>query len=154
MKPCPENKILNPKSNQCIAKGTQLHKSLVKKGILSADTLDKSIKKKVSKPVSSNNLTQFQDLTNTSIKQCPKGKVLNPKSNQCISIGGVTYNNLVKKGVLSGEEEIKLQKDYAMEVEFVKDEKEPKEPKDSKEPKVLKLSANAKKIFLGKIKSF
>ena len=38
-----------------------------------------------------------------------------------------------------------------MEVEFVKDEKE---PKYSKEPKVLKLSANAKKIFLGKIKSF
>ena len=152
MKNCPENKILNPKSNHCITKGTQLHKLLIKEGILSADTLDKSIKKNVSKPVS---YQSAQD------DFCPKGKVLNPKSNHCISIGSVTYNKLVKDGVLSGEEEIKLKKDYALEVEFVKDNKEqPKDnkeqPKDNKEqpPKVLKLSPSAKKLFLGKVKSF
>lgn len=161
MKVCPDNKILNPKSNQCINRGTQLHKSLIKEGILDKDTLGKS-KKKVSKPVSSNNSTQFQDLTNTSIKQCTKGKVLNPQSNHCITIGSVTYNKLVKNGVLSGEEEIKLKKDYALEVEFVKDDKKQptykvykKEPKDDKEqPKLFKLSPNAKKLFLGKVKSF
>ena len=137
-KSCPKTKVLNPKSNQCITKGTQLHKSLVKKGIISKDTLPVKNKENtipVQQTNTSNTITQKflkslapgtlnvldtinEQQTQTQTKKCPEKKVLNPKTNHCVAVGSATYKKLVKEGVISGEELITTHKDYGKEVEL------------------------------------
>ena len=149
---CPKDKVLNPKSNLCIKKGTQLHKSLVKDGTLSKNTL----------PVpgqQSNTIDNTIDNTSgQQSKKCQQNKVLNPKTNHCVVVGSATYKKLVKDGILSGEEMITTHKDYGKEVELPKSvtsaKKNTKKNTSTKQKTLIKLSPNVKKLFLNKIKTF
>jgi len=81
---CPPNKILNPKSKKCIAIGTQLHKSLVKEGILSPSSLTSN-----SFSMAQENQLKYE-YPNKIDSKCTNGKVVNPKTNYCVSIGSQT----------------------------------------------------------------
>ena len=161
---CPKNKVLNPKSNQCITKGTQLHKSLVKEGTLSKNTLPvKNIENSVpiQQTITSNTSGDEQQT-----KKCPEKKILNPKTNHCVSVGSPTYKKLVKDGIISGEEMITTHKDYGKEVELpmtstttnttakTTTKQTSKKSTKSKQKPLIKLSPNVKKLFINKIKNF
>ena len=181
---CPKNKVLNPKSNQCITKGTQLHKSLVKEGTLSKNSLPVKNKENtvpVQQTNTSNTITQkflkslepntlLNVLNKQQTKKCPDKKVLNPKTNHCVAVGSATYKKLVKDGILSGEEMITTHKDYGKEVELpmtstttntttkttTNKTSKTTSKKSTKKNKnsLIKLSPNVKKLFLDKIKNF
>ena len=175
-KPCPKDKVLNPNSNQCIKKGTQLHKSLVKEGIISKDTLP--VKNKENTVPVQQTITSNTSGDEQQTKKCPEKKVLNPKTNHCVVIGSATYKKLVKDGTISGEELITTHKDYGKEVELpitpattktttktttkattktttkTTTKSASKKSTKSKQKLLIKLSPNVKKLFLDKIKSF
>ena len=185
-KPCPADKVLNPKSNQCIKKGTQLHKSLIKKGILKEESLSVNNKEantygSTSEPKQKKKCLE-NEVLNPKSNQCIKkgtqlhkslinegvlskdtlpgmnkeNKVLNPKTNYWVVIGSATYNKLVKDGTISGEEMITSHKDYGKEVEIpvVSDTKKNETTDQSDQKSIIKLSPNVKKLFLNKIKNF
>ena len=169
---CPKDKVLNPKSNQCITKGTQLHKSLVKEGIISKDTL--LVKNKENTVPVQQTTTSNTSGDEQQTKKCPDKKVLNPKTNYCVAVGSPTYKKLVKDGIISGEELITTHKDYGKEVELpiTKTTTKPitktatntttnktskttsKKTTKTKQKLLIKLSPNVKKLFLDKIKNF
>ena len=68
---CPEGKILNPKTNRCV-KDPAVKK--VKPAKKEADKVDDKVEEKKEadkKPI-------------VKVKECPEGKILNPKTNRCI----------------------------------------------------------------------
>jgi len=68
---CPEGKILNPKTNRCIKDPAAKKVKPVKKDSKKKDVADKEPKKEADKAI-------------VKIKECPEGKILNPKTNRCI----------------------------------------------------------------------
>jgi hypothetical protein len=68
---CPEGKILNPKTNRCIKDPAAKKVKPVKKDSKKKDVVDKEPKKEADKAI-------------VKIKECPEGKILNPKTNRCI----------------------------------------------------------------------
>jgi hypothetical protein len=70
-KECPPEKILNPKTNQCVSRT----------GVVGKKLLMEAESKKPSPPKR---------------KECPPEKILNPKTNQCVSRTGVVGKKLVK----------------------------------------------------------
>jgi len=68
---CPEGKILNPKTNRCIKDPVAKKVKPVKKDSKKKDVADKEPKKEADKAI-------------VKIKECPEGKILNPKTNRCI----------------------------------------------------------------------
>lgn len=139
---CPKDKVLNPKSNQCIKKGTQLHKTLVKDGTLSKNTL----------PVPGQQSNTSVNTSGQQSKKCQQNKVLNPKTNHCVVVGSATYKKLVKDGIISGVEMITTHEDYGKEVELPKSVTST--AKKTKQKALIKLSPNVKKVFLNKIKHY
>ena len=70
-KPCPEGKILNPKTNRCVDKSGNIGKQLLKE--------------------------TKQNPQNANQKQCPEGKILNPKTNRCVDKSGNIGKKLINK---------------------------------------------------------
>ena len=71
VKECKDGKVLNPITNRCV---TDKAKKVVKKDDDDKDD-DKDVKKNVKKNVKKDD---------NKVKDCPPGKVLNPKTNRCI----------------------------------------------------------------------
>jgi len=71
VKVCKDGKVLNPITNRCV---TDKAKKVVKKDDDDKDD-DKDVKKNVKKNVKKDD---------NKVKDCPPGKVLNPKTNRCI----------------------------------------------------------------------
>lgn len=70
-KPCPSDKILNPKTNRCVKRNGKIGQKLVKR------SPNKS--------------------PNKSPKKCPEGKILNPATNRCVSKTGAIGRRLLKQ---------------------------------------------------------
>jgi len=84
---CPEGKIRNPVSKQCINIGGQVHKRLIKEGVMQPFNQGRN---------------QIQPVLpqNAPVKQCKENEVPNPRTNRCIKIGSFVYKKLVKEGLI------------------------------------------------------
>ena len=75
VKECPEDKILNPKTNRCVSKTGAIGLSII-------NQQNNNKPKHVDKP--------------KPVKECPKDKILNPKTNRCVSKTGTIGKQLLK----------------------------------------------------------
>jgi len=82
---CPPGKILNPKTNYCVDINGPTGKKILKNQLKTDKP--KVEKSKVEKPT---------DDKSKVLKECPPGKILNPKTNYCVDINGPTGKKILK----------------------------------------------------------
>lgn len=86
---CKSSEVLNPLTNRCIKKNGQLHKKLIKEGVIhSADEKNKQAQIKV---------TEQKKYKGPVAKICAEDQILNPETNRCIKKGGAIHNKLLRE---------------------------------------------------------
>lgn len=92
---CPPDKILNPETRRCVSKKGAIGKKLMKnqmnitkKHTISKQLLTKKLKLVENKEEPSSKRTQ---------KKCPEDKILNPKTNRCVSKKGAIGKKLLNQ---------------------------------------------------------
>lgn len=78
MKDCPENKILNPKTNRCVLKNGKIGKTLIhkkKKGISKLEIIK----------------------TKNNLISCPNDKIKNPETNRCVKKNGSIGKKIMER---------------------------------------------------------
>jgi len=87
-KTCVASKILNPKSCRCVNRT----------GVIGKQLLASERKQKISTP-KTKKLKKQKILKNKTIKKCREDQILNPYTNRCIKINGVTAKKIMRKGL-------------------------------------------------------
>jgi len=105
IKICPPNKILNPKTNKCVSKTGAIGKKL-----LSTDNKEEVIKKEIKNKDNNKKVNKKEE-----IKICPPDKILNPKTNKCVSKTGAIGKKLV---MIDKKEELKNDKKFLLDTVF------------------------------------
>lgn len=83
---CPDGTVMNPKTKKCIKIEGELHRKLLKQGVIFHDV----------EPVVNLNDAEKKP---TGAKCKDKDQVRNPETNRCIKIGSEIYRKLTRKGV-------------------------------------------------------
>lgn len=111
-KECPEGKILNPKTNRCVDKSGNIGKQLLKETHQKPPETKQKPKEDKQKPQEDKQKPQEtkqkppedkqkpkedkQKPQETNKKECPVGKILNPKTNRCVDKSGKIGKQLLK----------------------------------------------------------
>lgn len=151
-KECPEGKVFNPKGTGCINVGGAAHKRYLLEGAYDKATTDKYAhlleKKAPGRPKGSG---KKKSPKKSPRKECPEGKVFNPKGTGCILLGGDTHKKYLREG--------KYNKTTTAKYKYLLEKKKPGRPKGSgkKSPKKkieyqdgdIETVGGKKKIFNG-----
>ena len=107
IKVCPKDKILNPKTERCVNKNGIIGRKLVSKNkIINKDTVTRKVmrrnemknivvtRKIKQSPNKINSQGKLFPQKNKPLKICPDNKILNPKTNRCVSKNGIIAKEL------------------------------------------------------------